>query len=61
LRTERTLVNGEAWLPSRWDVNLRRSIGIGKLRLTLSSSQASDYQRFGVDSDLRFTLPAATP
>ena len=57
LRLERTLVNDEVWLPSRLEMNLRRSWAFGKLSHWLDAVQYSDYKKFNVETDFTVTLP----
>jgi hypothetical protein len=59
LRMERTLVNDEVWLPSRFETNLRRSWAFGKLSTLLGVVDYSGYKKFTVETESTVTLPDA--
>jgi hypothetical protein len=59
LRLERTLVNDEVWLPSRLEMNLRRSWVFGKFSNWINTVQYTGHKKFSVDSDFKITLPDA--
>lgn len=56
LRMERTLVNDEVWLPSRLEMNLRRSWAFGKYTNWIDTVQCTGHKKFTVDSDFTITL-----
>jgi hypothetical protein len=59
LRMERTLVNDEVWLPSRLEMNLRRSWAFHEFSNWIDAVQYSGYKKFDVDTDFNVTLPDA--
>lgn len=56
---EQSLVNGEVWLPSRIETNLRRSLAFGALAQPLITVQFKDHKKFNVETDTTVTLPDA--
>ena len=59
MRMERTLVNGEVWLPHGSTTRFRKSRGFASTMDGESVFQFSDYQKFGVVTDS--TIAAARP
>ena len=59
LRMERTFVNDEVWLPSRLEMNLRRSWAFGKFSNWVDTVLYIGHKKFNVDSDFTITLPDA--
>lgn len=59
LRMERTLVNDEVWLPSRLEMNLRRSWAFGKFSNWIDTVDYTGHKKFSVDSGFTITLPDA--
>ena len=57
MRTERTLVNDEVWLPSRSETNRRLSWAFGKHSLLIQTMQCTDHRKFNVATDTAVTLP----
>ena len=56
---EQTRVNDEVWLPSRFETNLRRSLGFGALAQSLLAVQFTDHKKFQVETDSTIALPTA--
>jgi hypothetical protein len=56
---EQTFVNGEVWLPSRVETNLRRSLNFGALAQPLMAVQFTNHKKFNVDTDSTIALPLA--
>jgi hypothetical protein len=59
VRMEQTLVNGEVWLPSRLEANLRRSLRFGAVAQPLITVRFTDHKQFGVETDTAVELPDA--
>jgi hypothetical protein len=54
---EQTLVNGEVWLPSRVETNVRRSLAFGALAQPLATVLFTGHKKFGVETDAAIALP----
>jgi hypothetical protein len=65
MRTERTLVDGDAWLPLRSELNLRRTLAIlGVVPVAASpplllAIQLTGHRKFSVETGFEVALPAA--
>jgi hypothetical protein len=65
MRTERTLVDGEVWLPARSELNLRRTLSLfGAIPVNASQPlllaiQFTGHRKFSVDTDFEVALPDA--
>jgi hypothetical protein len=57
---ERTLVDGEVWLPSRSELNVRRNLPPFAVSQPLAfGAELVDHRKFSVETDFELTLPAA--
>jgi hypothetical protein len=60
MRMERTLVDGEVWLPSRSELNVRRNLPPFAVSQPLAfGTELVDHRKFSVETDFELTLPAA--
>ena len=65
MRTERTLVDGDVWLPLRSELSMRRNLELfGAFPVSASqplllSIQFSGHRKFSVDSHVEVPLPEA--
>ena len=59
VRVERTLVNGEVWLPLRTEVSTRLQFAFGNLSQFLSTGDYSNHKKFTVSTDSTIALPDA--
>jgi hypothetical protein len=57
IRADRTLVNGDVWLPSQFGINQRMNFAFGKFALFFGTTQFSDYKKFTVEATVRSPAP----
>jgi hypothetical protein len=58
LRVERTLLNGEVWLPSQIEMNARLGFAFGNFSYMLGTTRYGEYKKFAVETDSAIALPA---